>query len=144
MNVTAETKRIARECLGLRARQLSRLVSATYDDALAKVGLKASQFSLLNAVANSEAARPSELAKALAMDESTLSRNVDRMCARGWLRLEAGDDDRRSHRILITSQGAALLKRAYSSWLKAQSEVTRQLGPEGVSALKSVIDKLRS
>jgi DNA-binding MarR family transcriptional regulator len=87
---------------------------------------------------------PSELAKILAMDESTLSRNVDRMCTRGWLRLETGDKDRRSHRIFITSQGAALLKKAYPAWLKAQSEVTRQLGPDGVSALKSVVDKLRS
>ncbi len=143
-NVTEENKRAARECLGYRARLLSRLISATYDDTFGKLGLKVSQFSLLNAVANRPAACPSELAKLLAMDESTLSRNVDRMCGRGWLRLEAGDEDRRSHRILITPKGAALLKKAYPAWLKAQSEVTRQLGPDGVSALKSVVDKLRS
>jgi len=139
-----ETKRIARECLGYRARLLSRLVSATYDEALAKSGVKVSQFTLLNAAANSESTRPSELAKLLAMDESTLSRNIDRMCSRGWLRLEEGDEDRRSHRIVITPKGAALLKKAYPAWLKAQSEVSRRMGPDGVSALKSVIDKLRS
>jgi DNA-binding MarR family transcriptional regulator len=144
INVTQENKRAARECLGLRARLLSRLISATYDEAFGKLGLKGSQFTLLNAVANSNAARPSELAKVLAMDESTLSRNVDRMCARGWLRLEAGHDDRRSHRVFITPQGAGMLKKAYPAWLRAQSEVTKQLGPDGVSALRSVVDKLRS
>lgn len=142
--MTAETKRTARECLGYRARLLSRIISAIYDDALGKLGLKVSQFTLLNAIAHSRAVRPSELAKLMAMDQSTLSRNVDRMCARGWLRLEGGDDDRRSHRILMTPQGTAILKEAYPAWLKAQTEVTRQLGPEGVSALKYVVDKLHS
>ncbi len=45
-----------------------------YDDALAEVGLKVSQFSVLNAVASREDTRPAELAKFLEMDESTLSR----------------------------------------------------------------------
>jgi DNA-binding MarR family transcriptional regulator len=58
-----------------------------YDDALAEVGLKVSQFSLLNAIASKEDTRPAELAKLLVIDESTLSRNVTRMCTRGWLRL---------------------------------------------------------
>jgi hypothetical protein len=34
-----------------------------YDDALAEVGLKVSQFSVLNAVASREDTRPAELAK---------------------------------------------------------------------------------
>jgi DNA-binding MarR family transcriptional regulator len=57
---------------------------------LARVGLKAGQFNLLVATVNREETRPAELAKYLEMDESTLSRNVDRMCAKGWLRLEPG------------------------------------------------------
>ena len=90
-------RRVGPECLGFTARLLSRVISGVYDDALAEVGLKVSQFSVLNAIANGEDARPTELVKSLAMDESTLSRNVARMCARGWLRLEPGDGDRRSH-----------------------------------------------
>ena len=60
------------------------MITAVYDDALAEMGLKVSQFSVLNAVANREDTRPAELAKFLEMDESTLSRNVVRMCARRW------------------------------------------------------------
>jgi DNA-binding MarR family transcriptional regulator len=59
--------------------------------------------------------RPAELAKSLAMDESTLSRNVARMCDRGWLRLEPGDEDRRSHEIAVTEKGMALLSRLAKS-----------------------------
>ena len=138
------SRRVGAECLGFTARLLSRVISGVYDDALAGVGLKVSQFSLLNAIANGEDPRPAELAKSLAMDESTLSRNVARMCARGWLRLEPGNDDRRSHQITVTEKGMALLGSGYPAWQKAQRQIIERLGPEGVTALKSVTRKLRA
>src|SRR5271155_238553 len=103
-----DTKRAGSECLGFRARLLSRVITAVYDDALAEVGLKVSQFSVLVAIANREERQPAELAKFLAMDESTLSRNVARMCESGWLRLERGEGDRRSHQITVTEKGLSL------------------------------------
>jgi DNA-binding MarR family transcriptional regulator len=123
------TNKAGPECLGFTARLLSRVITAVYDDALADVGLKVSQFGVLSAIANREDTRPAELAKFLAMDESTLSRNVARMCARGWLKFESGDDDRR---------------KSYPAWQKAQSQLTQRLGSEGVTALKSIVRKLRS
>jgi DNA-binding MarR family transcriptional regulator len=142
--MSEQAKRVGPECLGFRARLLTRVITAAYDDALAEVGLKVSQFSVLNAVASREGTRPPELAKFLAMDESTLCRNVARMCARAWLRLEHGEDDRRSHQITITDMGKALLRKSYPAWQKAQSQVTQKLGPGGVAALKLVVRKLRS
>jgi DNA-binding MarR family transcriptional regulator len=136
-------RKVGPECLGFTARLLSRVISGVYDDALAGVGLKVSQFSLLNAIAKGEDPRPAELAKSLAMDESTLSRNVARMCARGWLRLEPGEEDRRSHQITVTERGMALLERGYPAWQKAQRQLMERLGPKGVSALRSVTRKLR-
>src|SRR5271168_252592 len=103
-----DTRRIGREFIGFRVRMLNRMITKIYDDALADVGLKTSQFNLLVAAVNREETRPAELAKFLEMDESTLSRNVERMCARGWLRLEPGEDDRRSHQIRLTDMGKAL------------------------------------
>src|SRR6202046_160375 len=83
-----ETKRIEGVCVGGCVRKLNRMLTAIYDGALADAGVKKSQFSVLVAVANRKKARPAELIKLLQMDESTLSRNVERMCARGWLRFE--------------------------------------------------------
>src|SRR5260221_1844112 len=93
-------KGIEGACVGGCVRKLNRMVTAIYDGALASAGLKTSQFSVLVAVANRKHARPSELTELLQMDESTLSRNVERMRARGWLRLEQGGD-RRSHLIEV-------------------------------------------
>ena len=113
-----------------------------FDRANEKIQTEA-MFSVLNAIANREEMRPAELAKLLEIDESTLSRNVARMCARGWLRREPGKDDRRSHRITVTEKGAALLRKSHSVWQKAQNLVADRLGPDGVAALKSVVGRLR-
>jgi len=141
--MSEETRRIERECLGGRVRMLNRRISAIYDEQFSELGLKVSQFSVLVAVTNRGAARPAELAKILEMDESTLSRNVERMCAKGWLRLE-GDDDRRSHFIKITDKGLALVRKGYAAWQRAQSEAVNQLGEPVVGALRSAIRTLRS
>jgi DNA-binding MarR family transcriptional regulator len=141
--VTEETKKVERECVGFRVRKLNRMVTAIYDGALASVGLKTSQFSVLVAVANRDQARPSQLTKLLQMDESTLSRNVERMCARGWLRLER-DDDRRSHLIEVTDKGKALIRKCLPAWQQAQEEVTQRLGADSVSALRAALRKLQA
>jgi DNA-binding MarR family transcriptional regulator len=140
--MTEQTRRIGRECLGYRVRMLNRIVTGVYDEALAAAGLKTSQFNVLVAVVNLEDCRPADLARALQMDESTLSRNVERMCAKGWLRLDP-DRDRRSHLIRITPKGMALIEKGFPAWQKAQNEVARRLGEDNVKALRSVVRKLR-
>jgi DNA-binding MarR family transcriptional regulator len=117
------------------------MVSAMFDGALAGAGLKTSQFSVLVAVANREQVRPSELTKLLQMDESTVSRNVERMCARGWLRLQP-EGDRRSHLIEVTETGQALIRKAIPAWRQAQAEVSRRLGADSVAALRAALRKL--
>jgi DNA-binding MarR family transcriptional regulator len=139
--VAVEVKRIEGLCVGGCVRKLNRMVSAIYDRKLASSGVKTSQFSVLVAVANRERPRPAELIKALQLDESTLSRNVERMCAKGWLRLASGDD-RRSHVIEITDKGNALLRKCLPAWQRAQEEVTRLLGPESIAALRLALRKL--
>jgi DNA-binding MarR family transcriptional regulator len=140
--MTEETKRIERECVVYRVRMLSRVITGIYDDALSGVGMKVSQFTLLVAVSNREKARPAELARLLQMDESTLSRNVERMCVRGWLRLEP-DGDGRSHLIAVTDKGAALIRKGYPGWQKAQAEVTRLLGEDSINVVRAAVRKLR-
>jgi DNA-binding MarR family transcriptional regulator len=141
--MTDDTRRIGRECIGFRIRMLNRMITAIYDEALADTGLKVSQFNLLVTAANREETRPADLANFLEMDESTLSRNVERMCAKGWLRLEP-DQDRRSHLIKVTNKGVAMIRKGYPAWQEAQEEVTRRLGSDNVAALRSVLRKLRA
>ena len=139
--MSLETQSVEGVCVGGCVRKLNRVISSIYDSALANAGLKTSQFSVLISVANRKQARPAELTKHLQLDESTLSRNVERMCARGWLRL-VQDADRRSHLIEVTDKGQALIRKCLPAWQKAQAEVSRRLGADTVAELRSALSKL--
>ena len=60
-------------------------MTAIYDEALRPHGLKVSQMSVLVTVARMGEPSPGAVGHILHLETSTLSRNVDRMRARGWL-----------------------------------------------------------
>lgn len=103
--------KIAGECVAVRLRMLNRVVTNVYDDALRPLGLKVSQMNILVAAAKMGTARPIEVCEHLHLDVSTLSRNVERMKARGWLEV-VPDEDGRSQPFRLTRQGRKLLEKA--------------------------------
>lgn len=136
-----QSKEIARECIGVRTRILNRVVSSHYDEVLAPLSLKGSQLNVLVAVASAERTRPNDLIRRLRIDQTTLSRNVDRMCKEGWLAL-VPDTDQRSHWITVTTKGHRLLEQAYPAWKAAQDKLAKRLGADGMAAFKVVLAKL--
>src|SRR5205823_4055898 len=114
---------------------LNRVVSSIYDEELRPWGLKISQLNILVAVARIGEAQPLRLCQALHLDPSTLSRNVERMGKRGWLRSRPGEDGR-TQVLRITPEGEALLEAVAPAWQKAQDRVAELLGQEGAAALQ--------
>jgi DNA-binding MarR family transcriptional regulator len=53
------------------------------------------------------------------------------------------DQDRRSHSIEVTDKGQEMIRKSYPAWAQAQEEVTKRLGAEGVTALRSALRKLQ-
>jgi len=133
--------RIARSCLAVRVRMLNRVITNLYDEALRPLGLKVSQLNILVVAAKLGTARPTEVCDMLLLDPSTLSRNVERMQAHGWLEVVA-DSDRRAQPFRITAKGLALLKRAVPLWEQAQKRAAELLGPEGVRVLSQIETQL--
>ena len=88
---------VAREYIANKVRLLNRAVTAVYDEALRPHGLKISQMSVLVTVARMDGASPGAVGRTLHMEKSTLSRNVDRMRARGWLEAVQGGQDLGAH-----------------------------------------------
>ena len=99
---------IAGQCIAVRLRMLNRVVTNIYDDALRPLGLKVSQMNILVAAAKMGVARPAEMGGRLHLDVSTLSRNVERMKARGWLEV-VPDEDGRAQPFRVTARGVKLL-----------------------------------
>jgi DNA-binding MarR family transcriptional regulator len=132
---------IARTCIAVRLRLLNRVVTNLYDDALRPLGLKISQLNILVVTAKLGLAQPSKVCDILQLDTSTLSRNVERMRAKGWLEVVPGEDAR-TQPFRLTAQGRRLLERAVPAWEQAQRQATKLLGDEGIALLNQAAIKL--
>jgi DNA-binding MarR family transcriptional regulator len=132
---------IATDCLAVRTRMLNRVITNIYDEALRPLGLKVSQMNILVAIAKMGVGRAADLCEHLHLDVSTLSRNVERMRARGWLEPLA-DTDGRVQPWRLTSTGRGLLEQSVPKWKQAQAEARRLLGKEAVELLGTAVDRL--
>ena len=68
--------RVAWHCTCFNVRRASRAVTQFYDDIMAPSGIKATQFTMLGAVALMGPASVTRLAEHLALDRTTLTRNL--------------------------------------------------------------------
>ncbi len=125
---------IAKECIGMRSRLLDRAITAVYNAEMHDLGVKVSQVNVLIAVGKLEPARPGDVALALHLEGSTLSRNADRLRASGYLDLAPGEDGR-SRCYVLTEAGRKLIGEAYPRWKVAQKRAAKMLGDGGVDAL---------
>ena len=110
-------------CVCGNLRMAARLVTAYYDAALRPCGIEANQMTMLW-VAYAEDAQPAnQLAHAAGMDQSTASRNIAVLEARGLVTSIPATTDRRQRLIRLTRRGRALLGRALPKWQQAQAEI---------------------
>lgn len=124
---------IASGCLAVRIRLLSRRVTRLYDDALRAHGLRVGQLNLLVAISRG-IQQAATLADFLAMDPSTLSRDLEVLKRAGWLSARPGRD-RRSRALELTSAGREILLEVLPAWREAQRKATDLLGAQASKSL---------
>src|ERR1700728_2802498 len=96
-------------------RKASRRISQFYDAALAPIGIKSTQFSILAEVERGSAAGPvtmCALATAMVMHRSTLGHNLRPLERDELLSLTLAMSDRRKRYVALTKKGKATLQRA--------------------------------
>src|ERR671923_3079033 len=140
-HMQAMIDKIASECVAVRLRMLNRVITNIYDDALRSLDLKVSQMNILVAAAKMGTARPIDVCEHLHLDVSTLSRNVERMKARGWLEV-VPDEDGRAQPFRLTPQGRKLLEKAVPAWRAAQQQVKKVLGDGVVEQLNQAMMRI--
>ena len=143
MRTAASTSKPAAKpqgCTHFQLRQLARRVSQHYDGEMAKVGLKTTQYSLLSHIMKLGPVRPGDLALAMTMEPSTLTRNLKPLLASGWVELAAGPDGR-SRSVTITASGRAKRTDAQRHWNVAQAGLNQLLGARRVVALHALINE---
>jgi DNA-binding MarR family transcriptional regulator len=122
----------------------ARAITRAYDDALRPTGLRATQLSVLAAVAARGALSIKSLADSLGMDRTTLSRNLRPLEGKGYVRL-APEARYRSRLLSLTTSGRAALQEAVPLWEGAQRTMRRRLGsgrwPDVQGALRAIADE---
>ena len=115
----------AATCHCLTARREAREISRLYDEQLRPYGVRATQFSVLVALAVASDAPLGALADTLGMDRTTLTRSLALLGRKGWL-APAPSDDARERRMALTAAGRRKLEQAYPAWQRAQRMVEHQ------------------
>ncbi|MCB1519821.1 MAG: winged helix-turn-helix transcriptional regulator [Hyphomicrobiaceae bacterium] len=139
-SITDIAETTAAACLATRVRQLSRIVTRVYDDALRSLGITGSQYTLLAQLASRDGITAVEIGHELDIEKSTLSRNLKRLLALGHITMDppAG---RRGRGLHLTPKGAAVLMDAYPIWQDAQRRTTAAMGAESRSVLDGLLDQ---
>jgi DNA-binding MarR family transcriptional regulator len=115
-------------CVCSTLRMVSRAVTQLYDDILRPSGLRVTQFSILATIARRGQANLKHLERALAIDQTTLTRSV-KLLERDRMIERAPTPDGRVKAMRLTGKGKRLLDVARPLWAQAQDRVLRELGP---------------
>lgn len=128
----ARLQEVARACANLR--KAARVVTQVFDEALAPSGLRTTQFTLLVTNRLAGESTINELAERMAIDRTTLSRNLKPLVRSGLLEVQLGEDSR-TRLVQIIPAGERTLEEAYPLWQQAQRETVSVLGEERHEAL---------
>jgi len=130
---------VVSDCTCFNLRKATRTVTQLFDDAMQPTGLRATQFTLLAAIASFGSVAIRELAQKLVMDRTTLTRNLKPLEAQKLVKIVPGQD-RRTRTLSLTDKGRKTLKKAMPYWERAQSEVIERLTPKRWKALLKSLD----
>jgi len=129
------------DCACSLTRRAARSITQLYDIVLAPLGIKATQFVLLRAIADAGQIAQWQLSKDLSIAVETLTRRLATMRRAGWVELHSGAD-KREHLYTTTSIGRQQLEEAIPYWNRAQERLREQLGPEGWRETQACLDRL--
>ncbi|PYX55829.1 MAG: hypothetical protein DMG73_16500 [Acidobacteria bacterium] len=110
-------------------RRTSRALTQLYESALRPVGLRATQFTILQALSLAGEVTQTQLGEMLAMDSTTRTRTLQIMSREGWIAERRGED-RRERRLRLAKAGEKQFNRALPVWEKVQSRLRHQVGEQ--------------
>jgi DNA-binding MarR family transcriptional regulator len=137
----AQLAEVAAGCACKNLRRTARAVTQLYDETLRPSGLRVTQFTLLVAVAVSQPVPITRLADALALDRTTLARDLKPLTERGLVEVAAGED-RRVRVVRLTRQGGQAIGRAYPLWRRAQARLVEEAGPDHWRAVADDLEEV--
>jgi DNA-binding MarR family transcriptional regulator len=128
-------------CFCSTLRRTSRSLTQLYEDALRPLGLRATQFTILQALALTGEVSQGRLGQILAIDSTTLTRALGIILRRGWITERRGED-RRERWLHLANKGEKQLNRALPIWEKVQTNLRHQIGKQNWEKLQQLADQV--
>lgn len=125
----------------MRARLLAKALTTIYDDKLRSFGITATQFALLATICRAPITR-AEIARLHHLNRSTLSRDLKAVFSAGWIQEVREGANGRTKPVALTEVGEEQLLSVQQTWQAAQSQAEALLGPDGLNALLTLIDRI--
>lgn len=121
-------------CMCASLRRASRVLTQLYEDELRPLGLRGTQFTILQALSLAREVSQGTLGQILAIDSTTLTRTLRIMQRHGWIAERRGDD-RRERLLRLSKEGQNQFRRALPYWESAQRKLAEQLGDSASGTL---------
>ena len=129
------------QCNCSSLRSATRALTLAYDEVLRPSGLRMTQFSILSRAAALGELPLSDLAELMAMDRTTLARNLQPLERDDLLQIRVGTD-RRERLISITTTGRKTLSRAMPLWESVHKRFEAKVGKSESKALRDMMKVL--
>jgi DNA-binding MarR family transcriptional regulator len=137
--MSTDTLPRSEECNCLAVRQAARHVTQFYDQTMAPVGLRISQFSILAKLQRLGPLTVNALAAKLVMDRTTLGRAIQPLVRQHLVATTKRGTDRRTKELHLTDTGAARLRAAVQQWIRAQDRFEEIFGTERTADLRALL-----
>jgi DNA-binding MarR family transcriptional regulator len=124
-------------CFAVRA--AARHVTQLYDQLLAPIGLRTTQFSILAKLKRLGPRTINALAADMAMDRTTLGRNILPLQRDALIRIEPAASDRRAKELHLTKAGEKRLQAALGRWTEAQVRFESTFGANRAAELRAML-----
>ena len=127
---------VRKMCACDQLRRVTRGVTQLYDNGMVPSGLKVTQLPIFVGLGSEGDMPLSVLADKLALDRTTLTRNLKVLEDRGLIRTYEHAGDARVRMVSITLEGSAMLTGALERWAEVQDFVEDRFGRDRLVALE--------
>jgi DNA-binding MarR family transcriptional regulator len=128
-------------CACANLRRAARVITRLYNRELRTEHIEITQFTLLMTLDLAGEVSQGQLGKLLALDSTTLTRMLELIEKKGWIKEKEGDD-RRFRIIRLTAAGRAKLEQSMPYWKKAQNRVQKALGEQTMNQLGGMLERV--
>ena len=126
-------------CISLR--KASNNLTKIYDTALAKVGIKITQFSTLRNIQKLGKTNISDLSYLLELDRTTVLRNLEKLIEMNFISYKY-EQDNKNKIIQLTTVGKNKLREAIIIWEETQRKYIKALGIKNYKEIDTLITKI--